>query len=85
MSQDPEIRPLEEKKVPVTPGGAPGYKREAELGIPKRRQALNVESILVVLILLFAVAVIGLLVYDAILSVNTATNAMPQVAPTATK
>ena len=84
MSQEPqEVRPFEDKKVPVTPGGASEYKRQAEQGIPQRRRALNIENMLVVLILLFLVAVFGLLVYDAILSVNTAANAMPPVAPTA--
>ncbi len=84
MSQEPrEVRPFEEKGVPITAGGAQEYRRQAEAGIPKRRQALNVERILVVLILLFAVAVFGLLIYDAVISVNTATSAMPVVAPTA--
>jgi hypothetical protein len=75
MSEEP-------KTVPVTPGGAQEYKREAVLGMRKRRRAINLETILLGLVLLFLVAVIGLLVYDAILSVNTATNAMPVVVPT---
>ena len=83
MSQDPEVRPFEEKKVPVTPGGAQDYRRQAERGIPKRRQALNIERILLILIVLFGVAVFGLLIYDTLLSANTATNLLPTAVPTA--
>lgn len=84
MSQDPKgkYEPLETKDIPVKPGGAQEYRAAAVRGLPKRRSAFNIERLLLLLVVLFMVAVFGLLVYDAIISVNTATNALPPVVPT---